>query len=113
LQDLGALALQSAKEVTINSTCTVFAESEVISLLSQDVRKEDILAGIHRSIADRILTMVLKMGQKDIVVFNGGGAKNQGLCRVLEDKLRTRIFVPAEPQFINALGAALEASHLG
>jgi predicted CoA-substrate-specific enzyme activase len=109
LEDLGSLAAGSGKEITVNATCTVFAESEVISLLAQDTRKEDIIAGIHRSIAERIVAMAKKTGLCEIAAFNGGGAKNSGLRAALEVKLGLELFVPEIPQFVNALGSALAA----
>lgn len=113
LEDLGALAAQSNQAIAINATCTVFAESEVISLLAQDTKKEDIIAGIHRSIAERIAAMAHKISFREIVVFNGGGAKNQGMQVALEAKLGVALAIPAVPQFVNALGSALEAQRLG
>ncbi len=113
LEELGDLALKSTKTITINATCTVFAESEVISLLAQSVTKEDIIAGVHNSIAERIFAMVKKISLKEIVTFNGGGAKNKGLCRVLEQKLNTSLYIPEIPQFVNALGSAVVGKTLG
>lgn len=113
LEDLGDLALNSRNEIAINATCTVFAESEVISLLAQDVRKEDIVAGIHLSIADRIFAMTRKIGLREIVAFNGGGAKNKGLVAALSAKLGVQLYIPETPQFVNSLGSALEAQRLG
>jgi len=110
LGELGELALKSGREIAINATCTVFAESEVISLLAQEVKKEDIIAGIHHSIAERVLALVKKVGLQEIVSFNGGGAKNPGLRAALEAKLGVPIDVPEAPQFINSLGAALVAA---
>jgi predicted CoA-substrate-specific enzyme activase len=112
LEDLGALSAQSTREIAINATCTVFAESEVISLLAQDAKKEDIIAGIHRSIAERIVAMAGKIGLREVVAFNGGGAKNQGLRVALESKLGVALAIPGQPQFVNALGSALEAQRL-
>lgn len=109
LEDLGALSLKSAQPVAINATCTVFAESEVISLLAQDTRKEDIIAGVHQSIAERIVAMTRRVGLKEIVAFNGGGAKNAGLRAALAAALGVELCVPEIPQFVNALGSALEA----
>jgi len=113
LEDLGDLALDSRKQITINATCTVFAESEVISLLAQDVRKEDIVAGIHQSIAERVFAMACKIGLREVVTFNGGGAKNKGLVAALSAKLGVPLYIPDTPQFVNALGSALEALKLG
>jgi predicted CoA-substrate-specific enzyme activase len=113
LEDLGALSLKSEKNIAINATCTVFAESEVISLLAQDTKKEDIVAGIHNSIAERMFAMAKKLGLREIVAFNGGGAKNSGLCAAMEAKLGVTLYIPGSPQFVNSLGSALEAQRLG
>lgn len=107
LDDLGDLSLKSKNPISINSTCTVFAESEVISLIAQGKNKEDIVAGICSSIAERIVGMVRQVGGKGNVFFCGGGAKNVGIKDALEVKLGLRVYVPDEPQFVVALGATL------
>lgn len=112
LEQLGPLALKSKKTIAINATCTVFAESEVISLLAHEVQKEDIIAGIIDSIAERIVAMAKKMGIQPLIAFTGGGAKNEGLVQSLQKKLDTELFVPEMPLFINALGSALVAKRL-
>ncbi|MBN1594612.1 2-hydroxyglutaryl-CoA dehydratase [candidate division FCPU426 bacterium] len=112
LAKLGELALQAKQTITINATCTVFAESEVISLLAQDVKKQDIIAGIVDSIAERIAAMSNKIGMRPTVAFTGGGAQNIGLVKSLEKKLDTEMYIPELPQFINALGSALVAQRL-
>jgi len=81
----------------------------VISLIARGTTKEDIIAGLHAAIAGRMVTMVRQMGSYD-VFFNGGGARNSGVCRALEEALGRKIYVPSEPQFVVALGAALMAS---
>ena len=79
LDELGTLS-EKAKDIPhINSLCTVFGESEVISLLSQGRPVEDIIAGIHKSIAKRVVAMAKKIGIKEAVFFDGGTAFNQGL----------------------------------
>jgi len=109
LENLGELSLKSKTPIQINSTCTVFAESEVISLIAQGKNKKDIIAGIHSSIASRIVNMVRGVGEKGVVFFCGGGAKNRGMHKALEDRLGMKVYVPQEPQFVIALGAALIA----
>ena len=109
LDDLGGLSLKAQNPVRINSTCTVFAESEVISLLSQGTKIEDIVAGIHGAIAERIAGMVCGFGPLERVVFCGGGARNIGVKVALEDRLGVEVIVPDQPQFVNATGAALFA----
>lgn len=112
LENLGELSLKSKNPIQINSTCTAFAESEVISLIAQGKNKEDIIAGIHFSIAERIVNMVRQVGEKEVVFFCGGGAKNRGVHKALEDRLDMKVYVPDEPQFIIALGAALIAKEI-
>jgi predicted CoA-substrate-specific enzyme activase len=109
LGELGELSLRATQPVTINATCAVFAESEVVSLIARGRRKEDIVAGIHAAIASRIANMVRQMGGRD-VVFTGGGAKNKGLHKALETALGAPVYVPPDPQFVVATGAALIAA---
>lgn len=109
LDELGILS-EKAKDIPhINSLCTVFGESEVISLLSQGRRVEDIIAGIHKSIAKRIGAMVKRIGIKGAVFFDGGPAFNQGLKNSLELELGEKLYVPDDPQTTTALGAAIIA----
>jgi (R)-2-hydroxyacyl-CoA dehydratese activating ATPase len=109
LEELGELGLKSTRPVAINATCTVFAESEVISLLAQDTAREDIIAGIHQAVAERVYGLAQKVGAQEIVTFNGGGAKNRGLLAALNARFGGELYVPDQPQFVNALGAALIA----
>jgi activator of 2-hydroxyglutaryl-CoA dehydratase len=92
--------------------CTVFAESEVVSLIADNQPKEVIIRGLHDSIADRILGMVNRVGVEEEVTLTGGVAKNEGVVRALEDRLGVKMFIPPEPQIIGALGAALMARDL-
>lgn len=110
LDELGILSERAKNIPHINSLCTVFGESEVISLLSQGRNVEDIIAGIHKSIAKRVSAMVKKIGVKEAVFFDGGPAFNTGLKSALEQELETEIYVPPNPQITTALGAALVAS---
>lgn len=107
LEDLGELSLRSKNLIEISSTCTVFAESEVISLIAQGKNKEDIIAGLHSSIAARIVNLIREVGEKEVIFFCGGGAKNKGIQKALRDKLGMPVYVPSEPQFVIAIGAAL------
>ena len=109
MPEFSRLGMQSSHAVTINSTCTVFAESEVVSLIAQRVKREDIIAGIHESIAKRIVEMAKQVNVRDVVFFDGGGARNAGLRQAIETELGSRVFVPDYPQIVVALGAALEA----
>jgi len=103
---MGELALKSSNPARINSMCTVFSESEVISLLTNGRSREDVAAGLCESIARRVCTMVRHVGVKEGVVFSGGVAKNVGMVAALEKELKTKLLIPPEPQMIGALGAA-------
>ena len=107
--DLGALALSASKVVQINSLCTVFAESEVVSLISRGVESSAIALALHEAIAARIAGMVRRIGPKERVVFAGGAALDRCLHQLLSEKLGIEITVPPEPQIVGALGAALMA----
>jgi len=109
INDLGVLALSSNHPAAITSMCTVFAESEVISLRARGIAKEDIAAGLVSSIAQRIVVMTKRMGLKESIAFVGGVAKNVGMKVELEKELGIDLFVPFEPQITGALGAALVA----
>ncbi|OGJ21233.1 hypothetical protein A3K73_02335 [Candidatus Pacearchaeota archaeon RBG_13_36_9] len=109
MENFVALALSSENPVTINSTCTVFAESEVISLIAKKVPKKDIIAGLHKSIARRVTELAKTAGIKPVVFFDGGGAKNTALKQWIEKELGYEVYVPKHPQTIVALGASIFA----
>ncbi len=109
LDDLGRIAQVSKNPAKISSMCTVFAESEVISLRAQKAKKEDIAAGLIESIILRTSAMVKKLGIKPEVTFVGGMAKNLGVAKAFEKALKIKITLPEEPQITGALGAALLA----
>jgi len=109
VEELGGLSLGAPRTIKISSMCTVFAESEVVSLIADNQPKEVIIRGLHDSIADRVLGMVNRVGIEEEVTLTGGVAKNEGVVRALEERLRVRMFIPPEPQIIGALGAALLA----
>ena len=90
----------------ISSMCAVFAESEIISLLSKKTPKEDILMGVYDSISNRIVPMVNKLKLNNIV-FSGGVAKNKVLINVLENRLNKKLLIPKEPQIVCCVGAGL------
>jgi predicted CoA-substrate-specific enzyme activase len=107
LEDLGSISLKSTNKVSISSTCTVFAQQEVVSRLSEGVPLEDILAGIHDSIASRVARMVERLKLEPDVSFTGGVAKNIGVVKALEANLGCKVLVPEEPLLSGAIGAAL------
>ena len=110
LDDIGEISLQSTRPTNISSICTVFAEQETLLQLSKGTSIEDILAGIHRASASRIHSMVKKIKIDKDVAITGGGAKNIGLCKALEERVGFPVVVPPEPLITGALGAALIAS---
>jgi (R)-2-hydroxyacyl-CoA dehydratese activating ATPase len=112
VEELGRLSLGAPRTIKISSMCTVFAESEVVSLIADDQPKEVIIRGLHDSIADRVLGMVNRVGIEEEVTLTGGVAKNEGVVHALEERLGIRMFIPPEPQIIGALGAALLARDL-
>ena len=109
VEDLGDLGDKSTKEIGISSTCTVFAESEVISQLAVGTDKCDIIAGIHRSVAGRVSGLCNRVGVRDRVVMTGGVAQNHGIVKALENQLGHEISTSPLTQYNGALGAALFA----
>ncbi len=109
LESLSDLSQLSSSPTVISSFCAVFAESEVVSLVGEGKEKEDIARGIHDAIASRTLTLLNRVKMSDPITMTGGVAKNKGLVKVLEDKLKFKLNIPEEPQIIGALGAALIA----
>lgn len=109
VSEMEALGRQSTKEVGISSTCTVFAESEVISQLAEGSKKEDIINGIHRSIAHRVAGLAHRVGLQPDVVMTGGVAQNRGVVEALEAELQCTIQTSPLTQYNGALGAALFA----
>ena len=93
----------------INSTCVVFAESEIIGLLADGHGKEEIVAGIHYSIAKRTVRLAKRVGLDGNVYFDGGPALNKGLVAAMEDELGKKLVIPDHPQITTALGAAVLA----
>ena len=109
VQDLGHLDSLSKKRVEISSTCTVFAESEVISQLSMGTDKCDIIAGIHRSVAHRVTGLAHRIGVVPALVMTGGVAQNEGVVKALQNELGCEIHRSPLTQYNGALGAALYA----
>jgi len=110
IDELGAHHLAAeGPPLPVNATCTVFAESEIVSLLAGGHGKGAILAGVHHAIARRIARLARKVELLDSVVFDGGPALNRGLVRALEVELARTVHVPEDPRFTTAHGAALLA----
>lgn len=109
ISKLGELAGQADAIVDVSNTCTVFAESEVISRLAAGVKASNVAAGIHRSVARRVAGLAVRVGVKPTVVLTGGVAQNQGIADALSDELKQPITVSPKCQITGALGAALIA----
>jgi len=109
LAQMGPVALASKEEVPISSTCTVFAESEVISLLARGVAVEAILRGLHRALVRRIVAMVRAAGLVPPLMLSGGVAHNQAVCSLLEEETGERVMPALHPELTGAYGAALIA----
>ena len=109
IEEIGTFALKSNDPAAISSTCTVFAESEVISLFARGASKEDIASGIHKSIARRVAGMAKRIGVAPQLAFCGGVAKNNAVKKYLEVELGFDIVRPEHPQLTGAIGAALIA----
>ena len=113
IDQVGPLSLESTSPCDINSTCVVFAQSEVISLVARKYDRRDILCGMHISMARRIIKMMKKSEKGGDILMTGGGALNIGLHRAFEEELMRDVYVASHPQFNGAIGAALIASERG
>ena len=109
LEGLVRLACSTDRHVAINSMCTVFAESEVVSLITTGRPRNRIARGLHAAIADRLSAMVKKFPTDGDIAFVGGGALNDCLHALLEKRLRSELLRPDDPQLVTAYGAALLA----
>ena len=109
LDEFGNMSLKADNAASISSLCTVFAESEVVSLISKGENRQNIIAGIHESIASRVVAMGNRIGLRDPVMMTGGVAKNIGVVRALENKINTSISVSENAQVTGAIGAGLIA----
>ena len=107
LEEIGPLSLKAEKVISMNAQCTIFAESEVVSLIHEKTSKADIARAIHDAIANRITSMTRRLGVQRDVVLVGGIAKNVGFVSSLQRNLAVDLLVPEEPEFVGALGAAL------
>ncbi len=112
LEELGPMALRAREVLPVSSTCTVFAESETVSLLARGENPDNIIKGIHHAIANRVAGMFSRVGVESDVFFSGGVAKNVGMKVALEEVLKARIVEPEyDPQLVGALGAAVLAKN--
>ena len=107
LEDFGPSALRAGKSLVINAMCTVFAESEVTSLVSRGEKREDIALGLHKAVVKRAAGMIRRTWVGGPLVFAGGVARNCCIRKLLEEELQVVVTVPDDPQMVGALGAAL------
>ncbi len=107
LEEFERAAYLGKDGIEINSMCTVFAESEVISLIAQGVKREDISRALHKSIVKKTLAMLKRVGVKSPLFFAGGVAYNSFVKETLKESLSISVVVPEDPQIIGALGVAL------
>ena len=105
----GPTALRGERPVKISTTCTVFAESEVLSWLGKGKKIEDILLGVHESIAARSIGLLRRVGIEEQVTFTGGVARNVAMVQTLNERLGVAVNVSEDSHFMGALGAALFA----
>ena len=109
LDELGAIALTSTEEIEITSMCSVFAESEVISLIANNKEKNDISNGVCNAIAGKAYGLLRRVGLEPGFMMTGGVAKNPGVVRAVEKKLGEKLYICEEPEIVGATGAALYA----
>lgn len=107
LEELGALSQQTENEVNISSMCTVFAETEVVSLVAGNTPVPDIIRGVHKSIANRSEILLNKVGVVEPIAMSGGVANNIGMVAELERRLNTKLKIAENPQIVGAIGAAV------
>ena len=107
LDELGSISSKSTSKIKINSICTIFAQQEIIALLSKGVSVEDIVAGIHDSIASRTVRMIARLKVEPDVVFTGGVAKNIGVVNAIKENLGCKVLVSQDALLTGALGAAI------
>ena len=109
IDELGPIALQSTEKITITSMCTVFAESEVISLIANNTEKAAIADGICRAIAAKAFSLLKRVGLEEEFMMTGGVAKNPGVVHAVEEKIQSKLYICPEPEIVGAAGAALYA----
>jgi predicted CoA-substrate-specific enzyme activase len=109
LEDMGDISLKSTKKIQLSNLCTIFAQQEVVALLSRGEKVEDIIAGLHLALASRVATLARRLKIEPDVVLTGGVAKNIGMVKAMKESLGCELLVPEEPLLTGALGAAILA----
>lgn len=111
LADMGDVGRASLCAASINSSCTVFAESEVVSAVAKGESKMDIISGLNRMVAKRMASLAKTLAVRGDVVFAGGVGRNQQVVELLRERINHRVVVPENPHMVGALGAAVLAPH--
>jgi len=109
LEDMGDVSFKATKKIQLSNICTIFAQQEVVALLSRGEKVEDIIAGLHYALASRVATLARRLKIEPDVVLTGGVAKNTGIVRAMKEILGLELLVPEEPLLTGALGAAILA----
>jgi predicted CoA-substrate-specific enzyme activase len=109
LDEIGPVSLRAPRVLKITNVCTVFVEAEIMNQLARGAAVEEILAGVHASIAGRSIGLMRRVGLEDEITFTGGVSRNAGMVAALEGRLERRLNVHADAQFIGAIGASLFA----
>ena len=112
LEDMGDISLKATKKVQIGNLCTIFAQQEVVALISRGEKLENILAGLHDALAGRIAAMARRLAIEPDLVLTGGVAKNIGMVKAMKESLDCEILVPEEPLITGALGAVILANEI-
>jgi len=112
LEDMGDIALKATKKIQISNLCTIFAQQEVVSLLSRGEKLDNIIAGLHDALANRVAALARRLGIEPDLVLTGGVAKNSGMVRAMKESLGCELLVPEEPLLTGALGAAILAKEI-
>ena len=112
LGEMSRTGLKYREDITISSMCTVFAESEVVSLIAQNKPTDDIVHGLNKAVASKPAALAKRVGGEERYMMTGGVSKNQGLVKTLEERLGTTLLVSDKAQLCGALGAALFAMDL-
>jgi len=112
LEDMGGISLKAAQKIQISNLCTIFAQQEVVALLSRGEKLENIIAGLHDALASRVAALARRLGIEPDLVLTGGVAKNIGMVKAMKESLSCEILVPEEPLITGALGAAILANQV-
>ncbi len=112
LEDMGDIASKATKKIQISNLCTIFAQQEVVALLSRGEELENIVAGLHDALSSRVAVLARRLGIEPDLVLTGGVAKNNGMVKAMKESLGCQLLVPEEPLLTGALGAAILAKEI-